>query len=216
MNKEILVFGTGALSVSVYHLVKDINEINIIGFIVDDAYYTINTFLDLPVYKLSDVAPKANEIICCIGYKSMRDRKQRYLDLKNRGFKFCNVVHPSVTLCENVSLGDNNIVFPQVCIEHSVRIGNNNIFWSQTLIGHDAKVENHNYVSAKVLIGGNVVVKENSFLGNAIAMINDVIIEDETYVVAGSFIFNSTEKYSKYFGNPARKVSEHKIDGIKI
>ena len=47
-------------------------------------------------------------------------------------------------------------------------------------------------------------------------MINDLEIEDETYLVAGSFLFNNTNEHTKYFGNPARKIAEHKENGIEI
>ena len=93
---------------------------------------------------------------------------------------------------------------------------NNNVIWSQTLVGHDAVIRNHNYISAKVLVGGNCEVKDLSFLGNATAMINDLVLETETYLIAGSFLFNNTLKSCKYIGNPARKVGEHLEEGIKI
>lgn len=215
MNKEILLFGIGPLAKTVLSLIKEIDSICVKGFVVDDEYFIDKEFLGFSVFKLSEV-PIENKIVVCIGYKNMRMRKEVYDKLKNKGFRFENIIHPTVYISENTIMGDNNIIFPNVCIEPNVKIGNNNIIWSQTLIGHDAIVYNHNYISAKVLIGGNSKVYDNSFLGNAVSTINDLIIETETYLVAGSFLFNNTQKFTKYFGNPARKIDTHQNSGILI
>ena len=216
MSKKILIFGIGPLSKIVVSLCKDIETIDVVGFIVDDEFYKFDNFIDLPVFKYSTVSPFDFEIISCVGYKSMRKRKDIYNRLNNDGFKFTNIIHQSVTICDGFVLGENNIIFPNVCIEPNVELGNNNVIWSQTLLGHDCKIGNHNYIAANVLVGGNVFLKDNSFLGNSTSMINDIVIEEETYLVAGSFLYNSTEKFNKYFGMPARKVSSHIENGIEI
>lgn len=215
MSKKILIFGIGPLAVTVFKLIQEIQEIEVVGFIVDDEYYDKETFLELPLFKLSLVS-KEYEIITCIGYKSIRKRKSKFVELVEKGFKFTNIIHPTAVVCESVTIGINNIIFPQVCLEPNVEIGDNNIIWSQSLVGHDAKIHSHNYISAKVLVGGNSTIKNGCFLGNATNMINDLQLEAETYLVAGSFLFTDTQESTKYFGNPARKVSSHKEEGIKI
>lgn len=215
MNKEILIFGIGPLSKTVYKLVQDIINIEVVGFVVDDEYHNEDTFLDLPLFKLSSASTEY-EMVSCIGYKNIRNRKKKFIELQEKGFRFTNIIHPSVILCDGSEIGVNNIIFPSVCLEPNVKINDNNIIWSQSLVGHDAEIGSHNYISAKVLIGGNSKMGNSCFLGNATSMINDLEIEDETYLVAGSFLFNSTKQYTKYFGNPARRISEHKEEGIKI
>lgn len=216
IKEQMLIFGIGPLSKTVVSLCKDIETIEIVGFIIDDEYYVEDKFIGLPVYKYSNVSKQDFKIVTCIGYKSMRKRKEIFLKLQSDGFLFTNIIHPSVTICNGFNIGVNNIIFPNVCVEPNVEIGNNNIFWSKTLLGHDCKIQNHNYIAAQVLVGGNATVKDNCFLGNATSMVNEVILEEETYLVAGSFLFNSTDKCTKYFGFPARKVSTHHENGIEI
>ena len=215
MSKKILIFGIGPLAITVFELIQEINDIEVIGFIVDDEYHNNNNFLNLPLFKLS-LADNNFEIITCIGYKSIRTRHSKFLELVDKGFRFTNIIHPTAVLCKGIKMGMNNIIFPQVCVEPNVEIGDNHIIWSQSLIGHDATIYSHNYISAKVLVGGNCTIRNRCFLGNATNMINDLELEDETYLVAGSFLFTDTQESAKYFGNPARKVSTHKEEGIKI
>ena len=77
MNKKILIFGIGPLATTVYHLIQEIKEIDVVGFIVDDDYHKEDFFLNLPLYKLSLVSTE-NEIITCIGYKCIRNRKNKF------------------------------------------------------------------------------------------------------------------------------------------
>lgn len=210
-----MFFGIGPLAATVYQLALDINSIEVKGFIVDDAYFKEPTFLDLPVYKLSEVDVSV-EIVMCIGYKNMRSKKAKFEDLKNRGFKFANIIHPTVIICQNVIIGVNNILFPDVLLEPNVKIGDNNLIWSKSSVGHDAIIGNHNFMSGRVSVGGLCEVKDNCFLGVQVAMIQGLLIEDETNIVAGSFLYKDTSKSSRYFGSPAKKVSEHFDTGIEI
>jgi UDP-N-acetylbacillosamine N-acetyltransferase len=216
MIKRVLIFGIGPFAQTVQILCNDVPTIEIAGFVVDDDYFIGQTFCGLPVYKYSHVKPNDFELILCMGYKSMRNRMSVYSRLRNEGFKFTNIIHPSATICSGFELGDNNIILPNVCIEPNVQIGSNNVVWSHSLLCHDCIIGDHNYISAKALIGGNVKIGNCSFFGNSTSTINDVTINDETYVIAGSFIFYPTEKFSKYFGNPARKVGHHEENGIEI
>jgi UDP-N-acetylbacillosamine N-acetyltransferase len=215
MNKKIFIFGIGSLASTVYQLIQEIQEIEVIGFVVDDQYHKEDFFLNLPLYKLSTLGIE-NKLVTCIGYKSIRSRKNKFEELKSKGFEFINIIHPSAIISNKTIIGVNNIFFPQVCIEPNVKIGDNNIIWSQSLIGHDARIGDHNYISAKVLVAANSNLKDACFLGNSTSMINDLEIENETYLVAGSILFNNTKECNKYFGNPARKISEHLEEGIKI
>ena len=46
MNKKILIFGIGPLATTVYHLIQEIKEIDVVGFIVDDDYHKEDFFLN--------------------------------------------------------------------------------------------------------------------------------------------------------------------------
>ncbi len=215
MIEEIYLFGIGPLAETVYYIAEEIKTIEIKGFVIDDEYYDNELFLNKPVLKLSHV-DKNIKMISCIGYKNMRNRKKIYIRLKSIGIKFTNIIHPSVIMSKDISLGENNIILPQVCIEPKVIIGNNNVIWSQTLIGHNSIIENHNYLSAKVLFSGNTKMNELCFIGNGVSMIDNLLIMNESYVVAGSMLYRNTKPFSKYFGNPAKKIGNHEDEGVKI
>ncbi len=218
---KVIIFGLGPLSKTVFEVAKNSNNIEIVGFAADDEYCKEDMFCELKIFKLSELLYNNNfenfKFVLCIGYKSMRNRKLLFDKLKYFGFKFTNIIHSSVIIVKPFKIGENNIIFPGVVIENNAEIGNNNIIWSQTLIGHDAAIQNHNYIAAKVLFGGNCIMKDLCFLGNAVFMINDLLISNESYIIAGSGLFNNIETESlKYIGNPARKIGNHSNTGIII
>lgn len=219
--EKIIIFGLGPLSKTVFELAKNDNKVEVVGFAADDAYCNEDSFCGLKIFKLSELLFSATfseyKFILCIGYKSMRNRKLLFEKLKDFGFEFTNIIHPSVIIVEPLRIGVNNIIFPNVVIENNVTIGDNNIIWSQTLIGHDATIYNHNYIAAKVLFGGNCIMKDLCFLGNAVFMINNLHIESETYIIAGSGLFHNTQEEAlKFIGNPARRIGSHSDTGILI
>jgi len=220
--ENIIIFGLGPLSKTVYELAKHNHATQkICGFAADDEYCKDELFCGLKIFKLSELlhnnAFSQYKFILCIGYKSMRNRKLLFEKLSGYNFEFTNIIHPSVTIVGPLNIGVNNIIFPNVTVENNVTLGDNNIIWSQTLIGHDAVINNHNYIAAKVLFGGNCTMHDMCFIGNAVFMINDLEIKDETYIIAGSGLFNTTfEEGLKYYGNPAKRVGNHKETGIII
>lgn len=212
---KLRIFGTGPLAKNVRQMINQIGENNVISYVVDDDYFSESVFDGLKVEKLSNI-DNTIPLIICVGYKNMRKRIFVFEKLKNIGFQFINIIHPSVVIGENIEMGVNNIIFPNTCIENNVTIGNNNIIWSQTLIGHDAKIGNHNYLSARVLLGGNCILQDGCFLGNQVATINDLNIANETYLLAGCFLFQNTKPSNKYLGYPAKQIGEHLEEGINI
>ncbi len=219
--EKVIIFGLGPLSKTIFEIAKEINNVEIVGFAADDAYCKEETFCKLKIFKLSELLCNNEfenyKFVLCIGYKSMRNRKLLFDKLKNYGFQFTNVIHPSVIIVKPLEIGENNIIFPGVVIENNVRIGNNNIIWSQSLIGHDAIINNHNYIAAKVLFGGNCKMQDLCFIGNSVFMINNLHISNESYIIAGSGLFNNIENESlKFIGNPARKIGNHPETGIII
>jgi sugar O-acyltransferase (sialic acid O-acetyltransferase NeuD family) len=219
MNKNVVIFGISAFAEMIYIWSKEMDNINVVAFMADDEYCDDKPFCGLPVWKFSSLDSEMvnqYDFLMCIGYKNMRNRLAVYERLKEKGCRFVNFIHPTVTILPNASMGQNNIILANVTIENNVRIGDNNVIWSQTIIGHNVIMGSHNYLAAKVLIGGNSIMGNGCFFGNAVCTINNLKISDETFVVAGSVLLKNTKPYVKYWGNPAERIDSHKDMGIII
>jgi sugar O-acyltransferase (sialic acid O-acetyltransferase NeuD family) len=219
MNKPVIFFGTSDLAKMLYILSKDMDDINVIAFMVDDEYCFDTEFCGLPVWETSTIDSNMIEqydFLICVGYKNMRSRQTIYDKLSKIGCQFINFIYPTVTILPEVQMGTNNIFLSNVTIENNVQIGNNNIFWSQTLICHNGIIGNHNFFAPRTTFAGNCVIGDLCFFGVNTFAIDHLKICDETYVIAGGGLFSDTEKSTRYRGNPAKKIDTHEDNGICI
>lgn len=216
--KKVIIFGIGDLAKTLYCYMKDLYEV--LGFCIDRRYKNEKEiFMGKKIFELEDILLNNDEdiyFIMAIGYKNMRNRKEKYLELKKKNIKFINFIHESVLYQKNMKIGENNIIFPGVILEPNVIISNNNIIWSQTLICHDSEIGNHNFIAAGTIIGGFSKILESNFIGFGAVISDNIFLEKEILIGSKSLVNKNPHNYSKYYGIPIKKISEHKKEGIKV
>jgi UDP-3-O-[3-hydroxymyristoyl] glucosamine N-acyltransferase len=147
-------------------------------------------------------------VLVAVGYASMRARREIYERVRRAGYTCCNLVCAGSMVSPDVDYGENNIFFPGVVVEPYVRLGDNNVLWSGAVVSHDTSVGSHNYCAPRVAISGNCTVGDLCFFGAAAAVIDGVDVASETYLRAGSTLFEDTRSLGKYAGNPAVRAGE--------
>jgi UDP-N-acetylbacillosamine N-acetyltransferase len=211
---EIAIFGANSLTKLLIELVRDDGG-QVACVVVDDDSWTGQSFHGVPLLRYSALqGPK--RILSAVGYRAMRARRQVFDRLERDGHEMTNYISSGASVSRSVEMGSGNIVMPGVVIEPLARIGCGNLFWSQSLVCHEVIVGNHNYVAAGCVIGGHCLIGDLCFMGNASTTIDGVSLSDETYVLAGSVIFENTEAHTKYIGSPARAIGFHGEAGIVI
>ncbi len=220
MSKKLLIYGAGEFARLMSFYFHHESDYELAGFCLDADYMTTDRFCTLPVVPFESVQKTcpASEyrMFVAIGYRMMRNRSRMFDKAKDKGYRLVNFISPRAIVRTDLQIGENNVILSSSDIEPFVHIGDNNIFWTRCIIGHGARVGHHNYFSGGVGLGGNCVIGNQCFMGNAALMVNDVHIADETYLVAGAVILRDTEAATRYHGNPARRVSQHKDTGIVI
>ncbi len=98
----------------------------------------------------------------------------------------------------------------------AVKLGNNNFIGSNSLIGHETIFGDHNFLAGGTTIGGLCTIKNTSFFGLHSTIVHSITIEDESFIGAASLITKNTEKFGRYLGVPAKKIDEHKENGIQL
>jgi len=201
MSKPVIFFGISVFAKMLYIISKDMSNLNVVAFMADDEYCSDAEFCGLPIWKSSIIDSKMVEqydFLICVGYKNMRSRQAIHNKLLERGCRFINFIHPTVTILPEVQMGTNNILLSNVTIENSTKIGNNNVFWTRTIVCHNALIGDHNFFAPNVTLAGNCVIGNLCFFGVATFIINNLTIKDETYLVAGSGLFINTKESAKY------------------
>lgn len=84
-------------------------------------------------------------------------------ELKNRGAKFANLIHPSCVIAKDAIIGEGNIISPFSIIGPKAVVGDFNILTSYSAISHDCVVGSFNSFSSVIVCGYCHIGDNNSF-----------------------------------------------------
>lgn len=218
-KKLIIIGNTNNAKLAHYYFEND-SEYEVIGFAVDKAYITENSFCSLPVFALETLLethpPELFDAFIGIGYSKMNKiRESKYHQIKAMGYQLPNYISSKCSFLTQEPIGDNNLILEDNTIQPFVSIGSNNVFWSGNHIGHDVKIGNHNFISSHVVISGFTKIGNNVFFGVNSTFRDAINIADSTLVAAGAIIMKDTQVGEVYL--PSRStLFGKKSDEIEI
>ena len=206
--KKILVIGSGGHAKVVIDLIESSTTFEIVGIVTKNQ--NIEHFMGYPVIGDDSVLDgyKRNGIdaiaIGVGGYKDNEQRENIYNLVIIKGFIPVTLVHHSVILGRDVSMGRGCVVFPGVVINTDVKIGNNVIVATSSSVDHETVVEDHVLISAGVTIGANTIIKKGALIALGAKIVSGVTIEEKIIIGAGAVVVNDCKALGMYLGIPAK------------
>lgn len=133
-------------------------------------------------------------------------RKRIYYQLREMGFTFPNLIHPTAIIDATAVLGEGNVIGPSAVVGAKVVLGNNNIVNSGAVIEHQTVIGDHCHVSLSAVICGNVTIGDYVFLGANSTVIEKVNVSNRTILGAGGTLVCSTKSIGlTLIGCPAKE-----------
>jgi len=196
MKKPLVIFGTGKISEAVSYFFSRDSEYQIIGYVVDDGYFSQEYFLNKPVIKLSKLRsthPIENTFaFVAIGYHGINElRSQKFNLFKEWGYQLASYKSPAVKT--DYDIGVNSIVMDGAVFQPCVKVKNNVFVWGGAMIGHHAILENHTWLTGGCLIGGSANIGEKSFIGIGASIGHEVNVGEKCMVGAKTLVTNSID-----------------------
>lgn len=218
---DLIIYGTGKLGQMVYFLLKDDKRYNIVCFTADEKYCSEKTFQSLPLIPFDVIVmkypPEHFKMITVVGgLGGARFRDEMFNRAKAKGYEHISYVHSSVVIEGDIELGENNIIFPYSILGFSGKMADNNIIREKVYLGHEFKMGSHNFIGVGCNIGGESRIGNLTYIAMDTTVTNSIGLSDETFIGIGSLVLKDTEPYSKYYGRPAKKISENREEGIVI
>lgn len=193
-NKKIVIFGTGEIAELAYYYFTDDSDYQVVAFVADDEYVESESFMDLPLVKLSNLVkyfpPSEYKAHVALSYRKLnRIRMEKYISLKRMGYELVSYISSKlVNLERGVEIGENCLILENQTIQHNVKIGNNVMIWSGNHLGHGTVVSDHTYISSHVVISGHCFIGERCFIGVNAAFKDFVRVGNDVFVAMGALV----------------------------
>jgi len=127
-------------------------------------------------------------------------RIKTYTNIKEKGFSFATVVHPSAIISRDVVLSEGSQVMAGAVIQPGCFIGENVIVNTGAILDHDCRVGSHVHIAPGVVLSGGVVVGAKTHIGTGACVIQGVVIGESVLVFAGAVIVRDIPNGSRVRG----------------
>jgi sugar O-acyltransferase (sialic acid O-acetyltransferase NeuD family) len=208
-DNKLIIIGTGPFAQIARDYFDRFSDYQVLGFACHREYKDSDSVYDMPLSAIEDLSeihsPKEVSVFVAVGYAKMNKMRQKvYEEIKEKGYKCPNFIHPNVSICETAELGDNIFIFEDNTIQPYTSIGNDTILWSGNHLGHHSTVGNHCFISSHVVISGSCKIGNNVFIGVNATFHDSLSIGDESLIGAGALITKNTKPKAVYLNSPTK------------
>jgi len=213
MSKKLLLFPFGGNArealLSVFAVNEKINEWEILGFLDDDHSHHGKDCCGINVLggrEILEEMPDAFVLAVPGSPKSYATRNKVITSLNIDTSRFATIIHSSVVISPDATIGYNSIIMPNVVISCGVNIGNHCIILPNTVVSHDSTIGDYCCVGSNISISGSVRIGTSCYIGSGTKIREDVSIGDRTLVGLGSNVISDIEADVVAAGSPAKAL----------
>ncbi len=156
----------------------------------------------LPVLDAGQLAlthpPDRFVIANCVGFMPGQTARQSlFEDMRDRGYAFVGVHHPSAIIAGSARFGDGVQVMAGVVIQNDCDIGANTIVNTGAQLDHGCVVGELSHICPGVILSGDVAVGDGAFIGAGAVVVNGVQIGHGAVIGAGSVVTRDVADYGR-------------------
>lgn len=209
--KRLLIVGAGGFGREVLCWARDVeptqSEWIVSGFLdanpaaLDGFNVPLEIFGDPATFTLSE----NDRCVCAIGDPAIKQRV--VTGLLSRGAQFSSLIHPSVIVGANCSIGIGCVLCPRVVVTTHVGLGRFVTLNVAATIGHDVRIGDWCTLNGHTDITGKVCLGEAVFAGSHACVLPGLRVDDCVVIGAGAVVTRNVKAGATMFGVPARLIS---------
>ena len=208
--KQIIIFGAGGHAAVIIDCLKAQIEhgatIEIKG-LLDDSGKT--EWMGYPVLGTTDLADRFHdgqtEFVLAIGSNEVRERLARQYS----HLSYYTVIHPSVTMGTNVTLGVGTVVMPNVVMNANTQVGCHAIINTGAIVEHDNRIGDYVHLSPNATLCGTVTVGDLTHIGAGATVIQGKMIGMQSMIGAGATVITDIPDQVVAVGTPAKVIKQY-------
>jgi sugar O-acyltransferase (sialic acid O-acetyltransferase NeuD family) len=210
MRKRLILVGCGAFARELINWVDDLVEVGrsipVSGFL-DDNPSALSVFSYSVPYigSIQSYIPEdGDQLLMAVG--DPKAKKKLYVDLKEKGASFAQLIHPSAVVARTAKLGEGVVVCPQAFVSADATVGEVCAINGNASVGHDVKLGGFSTLSSHVDLTGWVQVDECVFFGSGARVLPKVKIGAGARIGAGAVVMRSVPADGVVYAPPAKRL----------
>lgn len=212
-----LIFGSSGHASVLIDAMRQTGEFKIVGFLDDTevagtakrGHAILGGFKD---YSAISKLKGCNSVVLAIGDNWWRGKI--YNELKQFGFQFPIIKHPSAVVASTSELGPGSVVLANAHVGPGARVGSVCILNTGSSVDHDCRLSDFCSLAPGVFTGGLVEIGEYSHIGVGVSISDRKKIGKHTVVGTGSVVVRDIPDFVVAYGNPA-KVQRSRAEAEK-
>ena len=153
---------------------------------------------------ISKYSPKEIEFMTGIGEPVIREKL--YNKVKDKGYSFAILIHPSASVAESAVLEEGTMVSHNAFISIKAHLSTNTLIQPMASVHHECKVGRNSVVSTSAVMGGNSSLGYNSFIGLSAALKQGISVGNGSVVGMGAVVIKNVSDRVMVVGNPAKVI----------
>lgn len=133
-------------------------------------------------------------------------RKRMAVELKQAGFSFPTMVHPSSVVSTKAKMGEGVVVASQCAVSPDVTIGDFSFINFCVGIGHDAIVGDFVQINPGAQVGGGATVEDDVIIGSGATILHGAKLRRAAVIASGAVVFSRAPAAATMMGNPAKRM----------
>jgi sugar O-acyltransferase (sialic acid O-acetyltransferase NeuD family) len=209
--KRLIIVGAGGFAREVLAWAQDVqargSEWSVAGFLDDNQNVLKSYNYKIPIIdSIQDYTPKKNDLFV-IGIAAPTKIKMEIAKLiKDKGAVFIQLIHPSVIIGNNVSIGEGCVICPNATLSCDIKIGDFVTINAFAGIGHDVTIDNGATINSYVNINGHCKIGEGVEFGSHATVVPGVSIGSYAKIGVGSAVIKNVKPNVTVMGVPAKKI----------
>lgn len=157
------------------------------------------------VSSISDYVPSPDDVLA-MGIGQPAAKLTVAAALQSKGAQFLTLIHDSVVIGQDTTIGTGTVLCPNVVVSCNVLIGDFVLLNIASTVGHDTRIGNGTTFSSHVDATGNTVIGSGVFFGSHAALLPNAQVGDGATVGACSLVLRRVPPNATVFGVPARVI----------
>jgi acetyltransferase EpsM len=208
MAQPVVILGTHTFAEELAEIVPLTGEFEVTHFAENwDRDRCRERLQGLPVRWIDDLAELAptHLAICGLG----TTKRHEFVDpVREMGFSFATVVHPSAVVAPSAEIGAGTLVGAGCIVAVHTRIGEHVILNRASLVGHHTQIDDYVTVSPGANIAGLVTVGRSAYVAMGAIVVDRIKIGELAVVGAGAVVTRDVPARTQVQGVPARVVKD--------